>query len=224
MGGDDLDQMVGDSFGESDRNAGADADDQIRSCGAEHGQHLVDLLIAKRQHVTTGEQDFGHFGMPGAVIRRRLDILPGCRAVHRPGEAAEAVPAIGGAVIGDQESDPALVSMDQPVGDGMGYLLERVDILPGAGLVLVYGGHHLAPDRVVGVVRIDQMEIVVGNLDGKVSLLLEGGFVRGQCETFFEGLERTDAFHAVCCTGKGESLQQKRFVLSFSPWLHPRKA
>jgi len=152
-----LAQLFVDPLGEEDRDPRADPDDLHVRDLAQAAQHGLEKLRRQRQAVAAGDQDVADLGRPADVVELGLVLLPvEVLAGVADDPRSRAVPAVAGALRGDQHQHPVRVAVDQ-AGDGrMAVLGERVLHHPGEGLELAAQRDHLAADRVVRVVGIDE--------------------------------------------------------------------
>ena len=100
--------------------------------------------------------------------------------------AARAVAAVTGAAVGDEEEDAVGVTVDQTGNWHMTVLAARVRHFAGGDDRFAGQRDDLAADRAVGVVRLNEIEIVRGDAEGE--------FVGGEEEPFAFGGGQTEVF------------------------------
>ena len=161
-----LAQLVIDALGHEDRNAGADPDDFDVGDLPDAADDRFEELGRERQAVTAADQDVAHLRGPSEVVELGL-VLPAVEVLSRVADdpAPRAVPAIAGALGGDEHQDAVGVAVDQAGDGGVAVLREGVLHHPGECLRLATCGDDLAPDRVVRIPWVDQADEVGRDVD-----------------------------------------------------------
>ena len=164
-----LAELVVDPLRQEDRHARADPDDLDVGDLAQAAQDRFEQLRGERQAVAAGDQHVTDLRRPAQVLELRLVVL----AVEVLGRVADdarprAVPAVRGALGGDEHQHPVRVAVDEPGHRRVAVLGERVLHHRGEGLVLAAGRDDLAADRVVRVLRVDQADEVGRDVDAEL--------------------------------------------------------
>ena len=189
-------QLGGDTLGADHRGAGADADDFHVGDLPELGDDILQPLVRAEQRVAAGEQHIADDGRLADVLDGLIHLVHGKTGVLLAGEApAGAVTAVHGALVGDQQQATVRIAVGQTGGRGVLILMQGVQQV-GSGLMqLGPGGNGLFADGVVGVVGVDQGEVVGGDGHaqsaeaGLDALLLLGS----QRDVFFQVLQGLNA-------------------------------
>ena len=109
-----LAQLFVDPLGEEDRDPRADPDDLHVRDVAQPAQHGLEKLRRQRQAVAAGDQDVADLGRPADVVELGLVLLPvEVLAGVADDPRSRAVPAVAGALRGDQHQHPVRVAVDQ---------------------------------------------------------------------------------------------------------------
>jgi hypothetical protein len=188
-------QSGSDTHGHNDGGTGAQTDDLHVRNGAQLGNDVLQRLVGDHQAVAAGQQHVTHLGMSGDVLDALVDLSQGDLAVMLTGEtAAGAVTAVHGALVSDQQQDAVGITVGQAGTRRVGVLMQGVGILVIGELQLVAGGDRLLTDGIVGIVQIDQGQIVRG--DSHAQLAQRGGnalFLFGsQLDVLFQLIQRLD--------------------------------
>ena len=135
---------------------------------AQTGKKPVQLFVGEGERVAAREQDVPHFGMSVDVGDRLLPlrleedaVVVGVFHHARP----RAVAAVGRAGVRHQEQHPVRVAVHDPGHRAVPVLSEGILRLSGHAEILVGDRNHRPSERVLGVVRIQEAEVV--RRDGK---------------------------------------------------------
>ncbi len=152
-------QSLGDAHRITCRHAGTEPDDQVRPFGAESFDHRRKITVRKGEDIPPGKQYLLDLGMLSHIGGSFVYLLRGSGTLEGSGESStEAMPAVHGTDVGGQESHPARVPMDQAVGYTVIDLGQRIQIFLLDEDLFCIGGNHLSAKRVIGIVRIDEVE------------------------------------------------------------------
>gem|GEM_PF-6391182 len=190
----DLHQLGGDAMGQGDGGAGVEADHLQVGDGPELLDEVGDLAVGEDEGVAAGEQDVADLRVLAQPLQALLDVEAEAEPPHDHQLLAEAVAAVHGAHVRDQEGHAVLVLTGDAVGPllvGEAVLLPvQVVLDPVAVLLLLEGGDDLPADgagRVVGIHeggevgrgapaaaglhRLDRLSLLVGDPDVGLQLL-----------------------------------------------------
>ena len=157
-------QFGGDTLGAHHRRAGAQSDDLHMGYLPQAGDDVLQHLVREHQHVAAGEKDIPDGrGLPD-VCDTLVDLLHRDAGVVLAGKAAAgAVAAVHGALVGGQHQHPVRIAVGEAGCRGVGVLMKGVQQVGGAPAELLGGGDGLPPDGVMGIVGINEGEVVGGN-------------------------------------------------------------
>ena len=145
--------------------------------GAEAGEDFAELVVGEKERVTAGEEDVADFSVRGEVFVDRLEVgLEFLLAHSADHAAARAVAAVAGASVGDEEEDAVGITVYESGHGHVRVLAAGVGHFAGGDDGFAGARDDLAADRAVGVVRLDEVEVV--RRDG------EGQLVAGEEEPF----------------------------------------
>ena len=187
-------QLVVDPLGQEDRHPRTDPDDLDVGDLAQPAEDRLEQLRGEGQSVTTRDEDVADLRRPAQVVELGLVILP----VEVLGRVADdprsgAVAAVARALGRDEHQDPIRVAMDETGHGRVAVLGQRVLHHRGEGLLLASERDHLATDRVVGVLRVDQADEVGRDVDPElVRGAQTGSLLIGELEDLLDLLEVVD--------------------------------
>jgi hypothetical protein len=152
-------QLVVDPLRQRHRHARADADDLEVRDGAQLREDRLELRVRVVERIAARHHHVAHLRRARDVVDHAIDLDVGCRAlVHRP--LARAVAAVDRAVVRDHHQHAIGIAV-RDAGHGREALLaERILVPHRAEEILVGERHHLAQDRIVRIVLVDQREVV----------------------------------------------------------------
>ena len=187
-------ELVVDPLRQEHRHARADPDDLDVGDLAEAAEDRLEELRRERQAVAAADQHVADLRRAAQVVELRLVVL----AVEVLGRVADdprprAVAAVARALGRDEHQHPVRVAMHEAGHRGVAVLGERVLHHRGEGLLLAPERDHLAADRVVGVVGVDQADEVRRDVDPELVGGAEAGpLLVGQVEDRLDLLEVVD--------------------------------
>ena len=121
-------------------------------------------VIVLHESVAAGEQDVADLGMVADILEAGIDLLGGNGGVMLACEpSAGAVAAVHGALVGDEEQDPVGIAVGQTGNGGVGVLVKRIELILGSLIELCCRGNALTADGIIGIVRVDEREIIRGD-------------------------------------------------------------
>ncbi len=161
---------------------------------AEPAEDLLEELRGQGQAVAARDEHVADLGRPAEVLELGLVLL----AVEVLGRVADdpapgAVAAVARALGRDEHQDPVRVAMDEARDRRVAVLGERVLHHRGERLLLTAERDDLAPDRVVGVLRVDQADEVGRDVDPELVRGAEAvALLVGQLQDLLDLLEVVD--------------------------------
>ncbi len=130
------------------------------------------------------------------IVDAGLDLAVGHGGVVLAGEpAASAVAAVHAALVGDQEQHAVRIAVGEAGHRGVGILVERIELIFGRLVKLRCGGDALTADGIIGIVRVDQGEIIGGDRHAESAEALSYALFLfgGELDVFFKVVQRLDA-------------------------------
>ena len=162
-------QLRRDALRHEDRHAAADADDLDVLDGAQPAQDVLQHLRREQQRVAAAEQHVADCRRGGDVGDLPIVVAAAeLRAGVADDAAARAVAAVAGALGRDQHQHPVGIAMHQARHRAVAVFVQRVGHHAVERDQLLAGGDHLAADRAVRVVRVDQRREVRGDVHAEV--------------------------------------------------------
>ena len=162
-------ELRGDALREKDRDAGADTNELDVRDGTQAPKQSVELFIGEEERIAAGEEDIAHLRVPlevgNRLVKVGLELLLPSTAHHA---RAGAVATVGGAAIGNQKQHPVGIAVNQPWHRHMAVLTARVGHLGGGNRSLPDMGDDLPADRAVGILALDQIEIMGRDGEGQL--------------------------------------------------------
>ena len=130
---------------------------------AQLADYVIEHLVADHQAVAAGKEHIAYLGMVAHIVYAGVYLALGHLAVMLAGKTpAGAVTAVHAALVGDEQQHAVGIPVGKARAGGVDILMQRVGILIGGELKLMLGGDSLLADRIVGIVKIDEGEIVRG--------------------------------------------------------------
>lgn len=150
-----------DPLRKEDRDARADPDELYVRDRPQAAEQRVEFIVGEEQRVAPREKDVTHFRVVLKIGDRLVEIgveflLAG--PAHHAG--AGAVAAVGGAAVGDQKQDSVGVAVDKTRHRHVAVLAAGIGHLGRRDRSLADMGNDLAADRTVGILPLDQVEVV----------------------------------------------------------------
>ena len=185
-------QLGRDALGAHHRSTGPQTDDLHMVDLTQTGDDVLQHIVGEHQHVAAGEENVADGGRIADILDTLVDLLHRHAGVVLTSKAAAgAVTAVHGALVGGQQQHAVRIAVGEPGHRGVGILVQRVQQV-GAGLMqLLGGGDGLLTHGVMGIVGVDQREVIGGDghtqgaQAGLDALLLLGG----QLDVLFQVLQ-----------------------------------
>jgi len=152
-------KLRGDALGKKNGDPTPDAEELDMRDGSYPAQEIFQFVIGKKQGITTGKENIADFGVRFEIAKSFFEVgvqflFPGAAY----DAAAGAIPAVGGAAIGNEKEDPVGIPMDE-AGDGHVIVLAAgIGHFALAEDGLFEAGNDLPPDWAMRVGWIDQVE------------------------------------------------------------------
>ena len=185
-----------DPLREKDRHTGTDTKKFDMRDRAQPAEDFLQLRIAEKQRVTAGEKHVAHFGVFFEITKRGFEFGVQFLFAHSADDPAPGtIAAVARATIGHEKQDAIGITMDQTRDRHVRIFAARVRHVVGRRPGLLDPRDDLAPDRAIGIVRLDQVEKM--RRDRKSEFVARKQHARplrlGKNEMFLELGERSDA-------------------------------
>ena len=193
--GEHLAELLVDPLRQEHRHARADPDDLDVRDLAQAADRRLEELRGERQAVAARDQHVADLRRPADVVELRL-VLAAVEVLGRVADdpAPRAVPAVARALRRDQHQDAIGVAVDEPRDGRVPVLGEAVLHHPGEAAQLAAERDDLAPDRVLGILGVDEADEVGRDVDAE---LVGGGqalaLLVGQLQDLLDLGELVDA-------------------------------
>ena len=164
--------------------------------GAQATEDFLQLGIRKEQGIAPGKQDVANLRVLLEVAEGGLPLGFEVLLADAGDDARTgAVAAVGGAAVGDEKEHAVGVAVDQAGDRHVGILAARVGHFLRSVPALLDPRDHLAADRAIGVVAIDQVEIVRRDRHRQLAACQQhaGALLVGELQPFFQRRQRGDA-------------------------------
>ena len=157
-------ELGSDPLRHDDGGTGTDADYLNMGDLAELADDVFKDVVILHESVAAGKQDIAYFGVIADIFDAAVYLLHGHRTVMLACKSpARAVAAIHGALVGYEEQNPVGITVSKTRDGGIGILMQRIELILGSLIELCRGGDALTADGIIGIVRIDEGEVIGGD-------------------------------------------------------------
>ena len=162
-------QLRRDALRHEDRHTAADPDDLDVLDGPQPAQDILQHLRREQQRVAAAQQHVTDRRCGGDVRDLPIVIAPAeLRAGVADDAAARAVAAVAGALSRHQHQHPIGIAVHQARHRAVAVFVQRIDHHAVECDQLLAGGDHLAADRAVRIIRVDQRREIRGDVHPEV--------------------------------------------------------
>jgi hypothetical protein len=187
-------QLVVDALRQRHRHAAPDADDLEVRDRAQLREDLLQLRVRVIERIAARHDDVANLGSPRDVVDHAVELDVGRGAfVHRA--LARAVAAVDRAVVRDHHQHAVGIAVRDAGHRRELLLAERILLTHRAKEIFLRERHDLTQDRIVGIVLVDQRQVVGRDAHAEVAQDFRAvlPFLRRHLEVLRQGFERRDA-------------------------------